>query len=104
MDAPSASATISGANYAVVGWAVGNGSISAVTIYMDGTPLGAATLGRARPDVAAAFPGVAQANCGWQYSLNTMTLPNGGHTIEVHIVDASNNEVLLPPVSVTVRN
>jgi hypothetical protein len=104
MDAPRASATLSGANYAVVGWAVGHVPVSAVNIYVDGRSIGSATLGSARPDVTAAFPGIAPVNCGWQYSLNTTTLANGVHTIVAHIVDASNNEVLLPPVAVTVSN
>jgi hypothetical protein len=104
MDTPSGSATLSGANYVVSGWAIGNVSVSAVNIYVDGTPIGAATLGLPRPDVVAAYPAIAQVNCGWQYSLNTTTLANSVHTISAHIVDASNNEVLPPPVSVTVSN
>ena len=104
MDAPAPNSTVSGTRFAVAGWAIGNVPVSAVNVYVDGTLTGAALLGIARPDVVAAYPAIAQLNCGWQYSLDTATLTNGMHTIAIHIVDSSNNEVLLPPVSVTVSN
>ena len=104
MDAPSAGATLSGANYTASGWAVGAAPISTVNLYLDGALIGSATLGNARPDVAAAYPNIAQVNCGWQLSLDTTTLTNGTHTISAHFIDASNVEVLLPPVAVTVSN
>ena len=104
MDVPTAGATLSGANFTFAGWAVGGLSISAVNIYVDGAPIGAANLGIARPDVAAAYPAIAQVNCGWQYQMDTTSLANGVHTISIHIVDTSNTEVLLPPVTVTVSN
>lgn len=104
MDAPVPNSTVSGTSFAVSGWALGNAPVSAVKLYVDGMLTGAAQLGMARPDVVAAYPAIAQVNCGWQYSLNTATLTNGMHTIAVHIVDSSNNEVLLLPVSVTVSN
>jgi hypothetical protein len=104
MDAPAPNSTVSGTSFAVAGWAIGNVPVSAVNVYVDGTLTGAALLGIARPDVVAAYPAIAQLNCGWQYSLDTATLTNGMHTIAIHIVDSSNNEVLLPPVSVSVSN
>ena len=104
MDAPASNATVSGTNYAVAGWAVGNSPVSAVNVYVDGTPSGAAVLGISRPDVVAAYPAVAPVNCGWQYTLDTTRLANGTHTVAAHVVDTSNNDVPLPPVSVAVSN
>jgi hypothetical protein len=104
MDAPASNSIISGSSYAVAGWAIGNSPISAVDMYVDDTLNGTAVLGVARPEVVAAYPAIAPANCGWQYILDTTTLTNGAHTIAAHIVDTTNNEVILPPVSVTVSN
>lgn len=104
MDAPASNATVSGTSFAVSGWAVGGAPVSAVNVYVDGVLTGSAVLGSPRPDVAAVYPGIAPVNCGWQYSMNTTNYSNGMHAIVVHIVDALNNDVALPPVSVTVSN
>jgi len=104
IDVPTANATITGTAAPVGGWAFGKTAVSAVRIYVDGVLKGSATLGGARPDVAAAYPNLAPVNCGWTYSLDTSTLTNGAHLIIVHAADASNNEAVLVPVSVTVSN
>jgi Bacterial Ig domain len=104
VDTPGPNAVVSGNNVAVAGWAFGKTPISAVDVSVDGTVKGTATLGVARPDVAAAFPQIAPADCGWNFSLDTTTMTNGMHTITFHVVDSSNNDILLPPVSVTVNN
>jgi len=104
VDVPATNATLSGAAYGVAGWAVAGNSIAAVNVYVDGTMIGTATLGSARPDVAAAFPGIAPVDCGWQYALDTTTLSNGTHAVAVRFIDGTSNEVLLPPVIVTVSN
>ena len=104
MDVPASNAALSGTTSAVTGWAVGDNAIASVKVYVDGTIMGNAALGVARPDVAAAYPAIAPVNSGWQYSLDTTTMANGTHTVTVHFIDTANNEVLLPPVSVTVTN
>jgi len=104
LDVPAANATIAGANASISGWAFGKVAVAAVTIYVDGSFRGSATLGGARPDVAAAYPNLAPANCGWTYSLDTTSLANGAHEISIHVLDTSNNEAILLPVSVTVSN
>ena len=104
IDAPTPSATTTGTAAPVGGWAFGKTAVSAVKIYVDGALKGNATLGGARPDVAAAYPNLAPVNCGWTYSLDTTTLANGAHSIVVHVTDASNNEAVPVPVSVTVSN
>jgi hypothetical protein len=104
VDIPAANATLSGSSAAVAGWAVSSATVSGVNVYVDGTLKGAAVLGGARPDVAEAFPGIASTNCGWNFSLDTTTLTNGTHVINVHMLDTSGNDVQLLPVSVTVNN
>jgi hypothetical protein len=104
VDAPAANATITGTTAAVAGWAFGKTTVMSVKIYVDGALNGNATLGSARPDVAAAYPNLAPVNCGWTYALDTTALVNGTHSIVVHVIDASHNEAVLAPVSVTVSN
>jgi hypothetical protein len=104
VDSPAPNTIISGNNFVVAGWAFAKTAISAVDVSIDGTVKGTATLGVARPDVAAAFPQIAPADSGWNISLDTTTMTNGTHTITFHVVDSSNNDILLPPVSVTVNN
>jgi hypothetical protein len=104
LDVPAANATITGASAPVVGWAFGNAAVRAVKVYVDASLKGSATLGGARPDVAAAYPHLAPVDCGWTYSLDTTGLTNGPHSIVIHVMDTSNNEALLPPVPVTISN
>jgi hypothetical protein len=104
MDVPAPNATISGSGTQMAGWAFGNSAVSAVMIYVDGLLKGSATLGGARPDVAAAYPHLAPADSGWSYSLDTATLTNGVHSLVVHATDSSGNEAVAAPVSVTITN
>jgi hypothetical protein len=104
IDAPAVNANISGTSYITSGWTIGGVPVTSVNVYVDGALKGSATLGTPRPDVVAAWPAIAQVNCGWDYSLDTTKLVNGAHTVDIHIVDSSGREELLPPVPVTVSN
>lgn len=104
VDVPAPNATIAGSGTPIGRWAFGKVTVSAVTIYVDGSLKGSATLGGSRPDVAAAYPHLAPADSGWTYSLDTTALTNGVHSLVVHVSDTAGNEALAPPVSVTVNN
>jgi hypothetical protein len=104
VDVPAANATLTGSSTAIAGWAFDNVAVSAVNVYVDGALRGAATLGIARQDVAAAYPHLAPVDCGWTYALDSTTLTNGAHTIVVHVTDSSNNDAVLAPILVTVSN
>jgi hypothetical protein len=72
------------------GWALDWEGVSSVQILVDGHPNGYATLGFARPDVFALsyYPGYPNVgNPGWQYALDTTTLQNGEHFIDVVVTD-----------------
>ena len=69
VDVPVANAALGGSGAQVAGWAFAATAIAAVTVYVDGTAKGTATLGAARPDVAAAYPNLAPPNSGWTYAL-----------------------------------
>jgi Big-like domain-containing protein len=104
VDQPAPNATLSGIA-AVSGWAFGiDVALSGVTVYLDGVLVGHATLGDSRPDVVNAYPHVAPANSGWNFTFDTTKLTNGPHTIVVHATDAANAEAILVPVAVTISN
>jgi Big-like domain-containing protein len=103
LDTPTANATISGNNFQVSGWAFDDSDVSNVSVFVDGIFKGNATYGSNRADVANTWPH-APANIGWAFSLDSTQLTNGAHTISIHATDTSNNEAILAPISITVRN
>lgn len=67
------------------GWALDKtGSITGVSMSVDGVPYGAATYGAGRPDVCAFYSGVTGCpNVGWNAVLDTRLLPDGTHILAV---------------------
>jgi hypothetical protein len=77
-------AAVQNTNVTVSGWAADweDGTpIAQVQIMMDGSPVGNATLGIARPDVSNAFGNPRFANAGWIFTFNIGPLTVGNHTI-----------------------
>jgi hypothetical protein len=93
IDVPAPNSTISG-TAPVAGWAIDNVSavgtaIQAVQVKVDGSVIGAATYGIARPDVCAVYPGRPGCpNVGYGFSLDTTTLTPGKHTITATATDS----------------
>lgn len=76
----------------IAGWAASytdNGPASAVQILVDWVPVGTATLGGSRPDVAAAFGNPAWTNVGWAFSMNASTLSAGVHVLAAVATDSA---------------
>ncbi|HEX9943335.1 MAG TPA: hypothetical protein VGG03_15055 [Thermoanaerobaculia bacterium] len=70
------------------GWALDFEGISAVKVLVDGTFVGLATIGFARPDVTFFYPGYPESAApGWQLSLDTRLFSNGEHFIDAIVVD-----------------
>jgi hypothetical protein len=93
IDSPLVNSVVSGV-INVSGWAIDNATsaggtpIASVQVSVDGTMVGNATYGGARPDVCAAFP--SRPNCpnvGYSFSLNTSGLSSGSHVITVSATD-----------------
>ncbi len=84
IDAPTAQSTLSGV-VNVGGWSIEDvAAISGVSISVDGVPAGAAVYGATRTDVCNAFPN--RPGCpdvGWNFALDTTTLADGIHTLDV---------------------
>ncbi|HEX4169162.1 MAG TPA: hypothetical protein VHZ55_27175, partial [Bryobacteraceae bacterium] len=73
------------------GWAIDpDASIAAVSIAIDGVPLGNASYGGNRSDVCATFSGYPGCpNVGWNFSLDTTLVPDGTHTLQVTVTPDS---------------
>ena len=90
----------------VSGWAASptdNGSATSVQIQIDGVGVGYATLGLARPDVAAYFNKPAWANSGWVFVISASSLTSGPHTVSAVASDSSALTTTLGPVAITVQ-
>jgi hypothetical protein len=95
IDSPKAGATLSG-TATIGGWAIediieaGPYAVSLVVVFVDGTQVGTATYGGARPDVCNVYPGRVECpNVGWSYSLNVSALAAGSHTLNIVATDTS---------------
>ncbi|MCP4148354.1 MAG: hypothetical protein GY757_11440 [bacterium] len=113
-ETPTDGATYAG-SIAVTGWALDNGEIPSVKIYVDaGDGNGLIYVGEglfvigARPDIEQAFPEYPYYNtAGWGYMLLSHFLPGGGngnYTIHAIASDSAGNEVTLGTKSIICDN
>jgi N-acetylmuramoyl-L-alanine amidase len=112
IDLPGVNEVISG-TVSVVGWAIDNTSAigtainpGSLQVLVDGLPVGTAIYGSNRADVCDAYPGRPGCpNVGYTFSLNTLTLSNGPHTITVWATDTdSTPDTGSASINVTVQN
>ena len=72
-------------------------------ILLDGTPVGTASYGIRRPDVATVYPNAPE-QIGFSYPLDTRPYPNGSHQLSVRAIDKSGNVAVLPGVTIVIHN
>ena len=94
IDAPAQGQTIAGQNYLNWGWALTPQpaiiptDASTIQVIVDGAPVGNPTYNLFRPDVAGAFPGLANTNGPVGYrAIDTTGLAEGLHTISWTVTD-----------------
>src|SRR5664280_1797179 len=106
VDSSTGSTTVSHADNLVVrGWAVDPqdlAPVKQVQVLVDGTAIGNATLGGARPDVATALNNAAYTNSGWTFSFAALSLSVGTHTVSVVVTDSLNLSTTIGIKSITV--
>lgn len=86
------------------GWAVATEQISRVDIFVDGVFSQSAPYGGARPDVAVAFPSVAQSShSGFSLAFNYNSLTPGEHTVTAR-AHTNRGEILESSSTFTVQN
>jgi hypothetical protein len=92
VDATTGAATVPQSdNLLVKGWAADahdGAPVSRVSILIDGTAAGNATLGQARPDVAAAYNNSAYTSSGWTFTYAASGLIAGTHTVTAMAYDS----------------
>ena len=89
MDEPRNGVTLRG-TVELRGWALSEGGMKQVIVYVDRNYAATATLGISRPDVAQAYPAFSHgADAGWTASLDTSKLRAGTH--EVVVQGTANN-------------
>jgi hypothetical protein len=76
--------------------------LSNVTVYIDGTSIGAPTLGIARPDVVAFFNRSAYLNSGYQLLYPVSSLSLGTHQVTVVAIDSGGLSTTFGPRTITV--
>ena len=88
------------------GWAIDeNGTIAAVTMFIDGVPVGNAQLGLPRPDVVQANPQFfRQLNSGWKFTMDTKLLPNARHRLTVQVTDGGGHNTIIGSVDFYTQN
>ena len=95
LDAPAAEATVSG-TISVGGWALDNKGVTAVELIVDGSTPIPLTYGNSRPDVCSVYPLYGDCdNVGFSGSLDTSTLTECHHLLEVNAVDGDGNERII---------
>ncbi len=68
-------------------------SVTGVTVLIDRVPVGTATYGQARPDVCAVYTTAAGCpNVGWNYLLDTTSLSNGSHSLQINVTTADGKQ------------
>jgi RHS repeat-associated protein len=94
---------VSGGLIGLSGWAIDSqmhAPVGAVKILIDGVPIGYATLGAPRPDVAAAQGDQRYANSGWTFSRGIGNLSVGQHTVTAVIYDSGGQSTLVTQATV----
>jgi hypothetical protein len=95
-----------GTNLVVSGWAADQqdgAPVNHVTILIDGSSIGNATLGFSRPDVAAYFGNSAYTNSGYQLTYNIGTLALGTHSVTAVAYDSQGVSTTLGVLQITVQ-
>jgi hypothetical protein len=106
IDATTRTTTVSRSdNLKASGWSADGqqrAPVSTVTVLIDGTAVGNATLGYARPDVAAAFNNPAYLDSGWIFTYSAASLSVGAHTVTVVAYDSFGNSTQFRTRTITV--
>ncbi|PGV51540.1 Ig-like domain-containing protein [Bacillus sp. AFS037270] len=82
LDSPNSGTVLKG-KAIVSGWFLDGSGVNRIEVLVDGSLMGEADYGLARTDVQSVYPEYKNANSGFQYTLNTLQLKDGEHTLSV---------------------
>jgi len=99
LDVPKRGGTLPGSKVIIGGWALAEGGVERVAIYVDKEFLTMASLGGDRPDIAKAFPSFANAGkSGWNVAVDLSPMPDGDHEMMMQVKSKGGNVHDFPPV------
>jgi RHS repeat-associated protein len=87
---------LSGGQIYAYGWAIDSqmrAPVGAVKVLVDGTPIGFATLGGDRPDIAASMNDQRYLHSGWNFVGTVGNLSPGSHTVSSEIYDTGGTKI-----------
>jgi hypothetical protein len=102
VDTPNASSALLSGQSAIGGWVINsNAPVAFVSIGVDGFLVGTAKYGEVRADVCAVFPNAPGCpNVGWSFLLDTTTLADGDHMLDITASAGSQNYTTTVPFRV----
>ena len=102
LDNPLPGATIKGTQN-IYGWFLDASGVANIDVLVDGTVVGQAIYGDARPDVKKSFPQFNNGNAGFHYTLDTTKYSNGPHTVTIRVTGKNGRVLTLPTSTVTFK-
>ncbi|MCM2532612.1 Ig-like domain-containing protein [Neobacillus pocheonensis] len=103
IDTPAVGSTIKGES-TIRGWFLDVSDVFKVEVLIDGKTMGQAQYGSTRLDVQKVYPEYQNASSGYQYTLNTMNLTNGQHSLTVRETGNNGTTKVLQSQMVNVQN
>ncbi|MFC4800164.1 N-acetylmuramoyl-L-alanine amidase [Neobacillus sp. GCM10023253] len=103
IDTPMNTSTIKGQTM-ISGWFLDDSGVSKVEVLVDGTAVGQAVYGDARPDVQNAYLQYKNGNSGFHFALDTTKFSDGKHTVAIRETGMNGRVNTLPGVTITIAN
>ncbi|WHY01142.1 N-acetylmuramoyl-L-alanine amidase [Neobacillus sp. DY30] len=103
MDKPVSGTSLIGTQK-VYGWFLDVSGVEKIEVLVDGTVVGEAFYGDARPDVQKAYPQYKNGEAGFHYNLDTTRFIDGQHSISVRSTGKDGQITTLPASTITIDN
>ncbi|MFB3171015.1 N-acetylmuramoyl-L-alanine amidase [Neobacillus sp. 179-C4.2 HS] len=103
MDKPVSGTSLNGTQK-VYGWLLDESGVTKIEVLVDGTVVGQAIYGNARPDVQKAYPQYNNGEAGFHYNLDTTKFTDGQHTVSIRETGKDGNVTALPASTIMIDN
>jgi beta-N-acetylglucosaminidase len=90
LDSPTVGSTVNGVTN-IRGWYLDGSGVAKIEVLVDGNIIGQAEYGYSRTDVQNAFPEYYNGTSGFQFALDTLSFPDGQHTLTVRETGKNGN-------------
>jgi N-acetylmuramoyl-L-alanine amidase len=103
LDTPISGSTLYGTQN-VYGWFLDESGVEAIEILVDGSVVGQASYGDARPDVERFYPQYKNGRAGFHFALDTTQFTDGKHTVTVREIGKNSTVTTLSDRNITIQN